>query len=126
MRFISTKVHGALDYISGLVIIASPWAFNFADGTAAQWVPVIVGVVLLLTSILTNYEAGIIKSISMPMHLTMDIIAGIVLIASPWIFGFANRVMWPHIIFGIFEIGAGLMTKKTPDTTFANSGINRA
>jgi hypothetical protein len=126
MRFISTKVHGVMDYISGLIIIASPWAFNFADGTAAQWVPVIVGIVLLLSSVLTNYEAGIVKSVSMPMHLTLDMIAGIFLIVSPWIFGFADRVMWPHIIFGIFEIGAGLMTKKTPDTLFATAGMNRA
>lgn len=114
MRFISTKVHGTLDYISGLLIIISPWLFGFNDGSAAQWVVVIIGVVLMLTSILTNYETGVMKVMPMPAHLTMDVIAGIVLIVSPWLFGFADRVIWPYIIFGLFEIVAGLTTKKTP------------
>jgi hypothetical protein len=116
MRFISTKVHGILDYLSGLIIIASPWIFGFADGTAAQWVPVVVGVVLLLSSLVTNYESSVLKLIPMPMHLSLDVLAGIFLIASPWLFGFADRVSTPHIVFGIFEIGAGLMTKTTPET----------
>ena len=114
MRFISTKVHGTMDYISGLLIIVSPWLFGFNDGSAAQWTIIIIGLVLMLTSILTNYETGIIKVMPMPAHLSMDIIAGIVLIVSPWLFGFNDRVIWPYIIFGLFEIGAGLTTKKTP------------
>ncbi|WP_299285907.1 SPW repeat protein [uncultured Mucilaginibacter sp.] len=116
MRFISTKVHGMLDYIMGLIIIASPWLFGFADGTAAQWVPVVVGLVLLLSSLMTNYEYSIAKMISMPTHLGLDVLAGIFLIASPWLFGFAGRISTPHIVFGILEIGAGLMTKTTPGT----------
>lgn len=114
MRFISTKVHGTMDYISGLLIIISPWLFGFNDGSVAQWVVVIIGVVLMLTSILTNYETGVMKVMSMPAHLTMDVIAGIVLVVSPWLFGFADRVIWPYVIFGLFEIAAGLTTKKTP------------
>ena len=114
MRFISTKVHGTMDYISGLLIIVSPWLFGFNDGSAAQWTIVIIGIVLMLTSLLTNYETGIFKVMPMPAHLSMDVIAGIVLIVAPWLFGFNDRVIWPYIVFGLFEIGAGLTTKKTP------------
>ena len=116
MRFISTKVHGTLDYIGGLLIIASPWLFGFADGTAAQWVPVIVGIMLLLSSIMTNYEAGMVKVISMSSHLGLDILAGLFLLASPWLFGFADRITWPHVLFGLFEIAAGLTTKRNSYT----------
>lgn len=117
MRFISTKAHGIMDYLSGILFIVSPWLFGFADGTAAQWVPIVIGIVLLLTSAITDYETGLANIISMPAHLGMDVLAGIVLIASPWLFGFADKIMWPHILFGLFEIGAGLMTKKQPYTT---------
>ena len=41
---------------------------------------------------------------------------GVLLAASPWLFGFADRVYWPHLILGLAEIGAGLMTRTTPDT----------
>ena len=39
MRFISTKTHGALDYLTAIVLILAPWIFNFDNGGAAQWVP---------------------------------------------------------------------------------------
>lgn len=116
MRFIPTKVHGALDYIVGLLLIAAPWIFNFNDGSAAQWVPVIIGVMVILMSLMTNYEAGAMRAISMSTHLTMDVIAGIFLAASPWLFGFADQVYWPHLIVGLFSIFAGLMTETTPRT----------
>jgi len=116
MRFISTKVHGTLDYISGLLIIVSPWLFGFADGTAAQWVPVIVGIILLLSSVITSYEAGIIKIMSMYTHLGLDVIAGILLLVSPWLFGFADRITWPHVLLGLFEVAAGLTTKRNSYT----------
>jgi len=47
-------------------------------------------------------------------HLTIDIIAGIFLAISPWLFGFSEIVYWPHLLVGIAEIGAGLMTKTVP------------
>ena len=116
MRFIPTKVHGVLDYIVGLLLIAAPWVFNFDNGSATQWVPVIIGVVVILMSLMTNYEAGAMKVISMSTHLTMDVIAGIFLAASPWIFGFADQVYGPHLIVGLFSIFSGLMTETTPHT----------
>jgi hypothetical protein len=114
MRFISTKLHGMLDYIVGILLIAAPWIFNFNDGSSAQWVPVILGIVIILMSGMTNYEAGLLKVIPMSMHLTMDVIAGIFLAASPWLFGFADRVYLPHLLVGLFSIGAGLFTELTP------------
>lgn len=114
MRFISTKFHSFLDYLVGVLLVASPWIFNFDNGGAAQWVPVIIGIMTIVMSIFTNYEGGIVKKIPMPAHLTMDIVAGIFLAASPWIFGFAELVYLPHLIVGIMEVGAGLCTHKVP------------
>lgn len=114
MRFIPTKVHGVLDYLMGLVLIASPWIFNFHRGGAETYVPVILGAGVILYSILTNYEMGAVKKISMPTHLAMDLIGGVFLAVSPWLFGFAEFVYLPHLIFGILEIGASLMTVKVP------------
>jgi len=103
-----------LDYLGGALITASPWLFNFANGGAAQWVPVLVGVTALLMSILTNYEAGLVKRIPMPVHLTIDIVSGVLLAVSPWLFDFADFVYLPHLLLGLFEIGAGLFTERTP------------
>lgn len=114
MRFISTKVHGVLDYIVGLLLIAAPWIFNFDNGSAAQWIPVGVGAVVLIMSLMTNYEAGAMKLVPVRVHLTLDVIAGIFLAASPWLFRFSNEVSAPHVIVGLLLIFSGLFTETRP------------
>lgn len=114
MRFINTRVHGMLDYLMGVLLIISPWLFGFANGGAAQWVPIVLGLGAFLYSIMTDYELGLLKVIPMSAHLIIDLVAGIFLAASPWIFGFADEVYLPHLILGILEIGASLMTEKHP------------
>ena len=71
---------------------------------------------VILMSLITNYEAGAFRIISMKTHLTMDVIVGIFLAASPWLFGFADEVYLPHLIVGLFSIAAGLFTEATPHT----------
>jgi hypothetical protein len=103
-----------MDYLMGILLIASPWLFDFASGGAETWVPVILGAGAIVYSLMTDYEMGATHSISMPTHLTIDLVSGLLLAASPWIFGFADDVYMPHLVLGIIEIGASLMTKKTP------------
>ena len=105
-----------LDYLVGALLIAAPWLFDFAEGGAETWVPVALGVSALMYSLMTDYELGLTRTISMRTHLTLDLLSGLLLAASPWIFGFAERVYLPHLLLGIFEIGASLMTSPTPSS----------
>lgn len=114
MRFIDTKIHAVIDYLMGFLLIVAPWIFGFADGGAEQWVPVILGLGTIFYSLITDYEYGLLKVLSVKAHLMVDLIAGIFLAASPWIFGFADDVYLPHLILGIAEIGASCFTKKHP------------
>jgi hypothetical protein len=114
MRFIPTKIHGYLDYLMGALLIAAPWLFDFADGGAETWVPVILGAGAIIYSLMTDYELGATNAISMRTHLTLDLMSGILLAASPWIFGFSDYIWEPHLILGLLEIGAALMTKREP------------
>ncbi len=114
MRVIPTRVHGIVDYLMGVVLIVAPWILGFADGGAEQWVPIILGAGTIVYSLMTDYELGVVKLIPMPTHLAIDLVAGILLAASPWLFGFADNVYWPHLILGILEIGASLMTQTRP------------
>jgi hypothetical protein len=114
MKIISTKVHGVLDYLMGAILIAAPWLLNFNRGGAETWIPVALGAGAIMYSLFTNYELSVSKSISMRTHLTLDFLSGILLAASPWIFGFNDYVYLPHLILGIVEIGAASMTEVTP------------
>ena len=112
MRFIPTRVHGLIDYIWGLLVGTSPWLFGFTDDAPATYVAWLFGVGAILYSLATNYEVGLLAVIPMPAHLILDIAGGAILAASPWIFGFADRVFWPHLLFGLFSIVAGLTTER--------------
>jgi hypothetical protein len=110
MKVINTRVHGILDYLVSLILIASPWVLGFSRGGAETWVPVALGVAAILYSLITSYELGVARMLSMRTHLGLDIASGIVLALSPWIFHFSDLVYMPHLIFGILEIGVALMT----------------
>jgi hypothetical protein len=123
MKFLSTRVHGVIDYVVSLLVMASPWLLGFADGGAATWVPVIVGAMGLAYSACTNYELGVVRSLSMRTHLALDMMSGALLALSPWLFGFSEYVYLPHLIMGIFEIGAALVTDPVP--AVANNRTDR-
>jgi SPW repeat len=114
MRIIPTQFHGILDYAMGALLIVAPYLLGFADGSAAQYVPQAVGLATLLMSLITDYELSVAKLIPMPVHLGVDAASGLLLAASPWLFGFADRVFWPHLVLGLAEVGAALLTQTHP------------
>lgn len=116
MRFIPTRFHAPLDYIVGVALIAAPWIFQFSEHTAATVVPIVLGIGLIVYSLFTNYELGLWKVAPMAVHNLIDIAAGVVLAASPWIFGFADdsaNVWVPHLVVGLAAIFLGLTTKQS-------------
>jgi hypothetical protein len=105
-----------MDYLIGVLLIAAPWLFNFDRGGAETWVPVILGVGVILYSLFTDYELGAMRRIPMPTHLMLDLGGGVLLALSPWLFGFSDYVWQPHLIVGLLEIGTSLMTRRISDT----------
>lgn len=114
MRFFSTRVHGVLDYLMGALLVALPWLGGFATGGAEQWVPVGVGAGVLLYSLFTDYEPGVVRRLSMPVHLWLDALGGLFLAASPWIFAFDEQVWVPHVALGLAEVLAATLTNTIP------------
>jgi SPW repeat len=115
MRFIPTKFHAPLDYIVGVALIAAPWIFQFSEHTAATVVPIVLGIGLIAYSLFTDYELGVWKVAPMAVHNLIDVAAGALLAASPWIFGFADEsanVWVPHLVVGLAAVFLGLTTKQ--------------
>jgi hypothetical protein len=111
---LSTRVHGFLDYSVGALLIAAPWILGFARGGAETWVMVGAGVAALIYSPLTDYELGVVRRIQMPVHLWLDGLSGVLLAVSPWLFAFDDVVRIPHVVAGVFEIVAALITNTIP------------
>lgn len=114
MRFITTRVHGYLDYAMGALLIAMPWLLGFDMNGPETWIMVALGIGAILYSLFTNYELGAFRMIPMTGHLWLDFFSGLLLAASPWLFGFADYVWAPHLILGVMEMGAAGFTVPTP------------
>ena len=114
MRFIPTKLHGIIDYLWGLSLLASPWVLGYADVPAAKWLAIAFGLGAILYSLITAYELGLVRILPMPLHLIVDGAGGAFLAASPFLFGFADRAAWPHVGFGLFSVAASLITRTEP------------
>lgn len=116
MRFIPTRTRGVLDYGVVALLIVVPHILGFADGTSGQWVPLPLGLVAIDGATPTDHELGAARVIKMPVRPGTDIASGALLALSPWLFGFADRVFWPHLIVGTMEIGAGQTTRAMPES----------
>lgn len=114
MKIISTKAHGYIDYIMGILLLVSPSLFNLDMENIQSIILYVAGATIIFYSLLTSYEVGIIKIIPMKVHLILDILSGLMLAASPWIFGFSEIVYAPYLVLGLLEICAALMTSSKP------------
>ena len=124
MRFIPTKFHAPLDYIVGAVLIAGPWIFQYSDSGAATAISIVLGSGLIAYSLFTNYELGLWKVAPMAVHNLIDIVAGALLAASPWLFGFADEGanFWvPFVVIGGAAIFLGLTTKQAGGYTYGKT-----
>jgi hypothetical protein len=111
MEKLSTRTHGYMDYAVGLLIAASPKIFGFDKKGAQSYLPLILGTGAIIYSLFTKYEMGKFRTLPMKIHLLLDEISGTLLAASPWLFNFQKKVKWPHLVFGLLELGTALITK---------------
>jgi hypothetical protein len=108
-----TRIHGVLDYTVGALLIVLPFLLRFGMGPQTL-VPVALGAAAIAYSLCTDYELGVVRRLQMPAHLWLDGIGGVLLAASPWLFGFDTEVWIPHVVLGALEIGAAVITDTIP------------
>jgi hypothetical protein len=116
MALISTKLHGAGDYATGLGLLAAPKLLRMEDGLASAVLRG-TGVAILGLSALTDYELGLRRRVPMRAHLRADAATGVLLTAGA--LGLRRRergvASWlPHGLVGAGEIGAALLTARQP------------
>ena len=121
MRVIPAYVHGICDYIGALALMSVPYVFGFNElGGPAVWIARILGLVILLQAMATDFEVGVMRILPMKMHLMNDYIASVFLAASPFLFGFYHEpyhVWLPHVVIGVAILIGSLATETEPRTT---------
>ena len=87
---ISRFLHGAIEYLAGILLVAAPFLLSF-ESDAAIAAAVILGVLVLIVASSTDGPTSLINSIPIPTHVVLDFVLAGALLASPFVFGFSNE-----------------------------------
>lgn len=86
---ISHFLHGAIEYVVAILLIASPFLFSF-ESDAATALGVVAGVIVLILAASSDSPTSLIDSVPVATHVVLDYVLAGVLIASPFLFGFSD------------------------------------
>ncbi len=101
MPSISTRLHSILDYFFSLFLMLAPAIFGFGEADIETIIPIVAGMTICFYSFFTRYEGGLYPVFPMGVHYLFDIVIGILVAISPWIFGFRDFVYKPHLFLGL-------------------------
>lgn len=81
-------LHGLLEYGIGVLLIASSSLFSFDDLPRA--VGILVGAAVLVLTAVSDLPTALMRRLPLDSHIVIDYVLGVLLIASPFIFGFSD------------------------------------
>jgi hypothetical protein len=113
MRFLSTRTHGLIDFVTAAALIVLPWILGFSSGTPLYF-STAAGVLILGVSLLTDYERGLVPVIPMAGHLGADLGLGMFLVVTPLALSFHPNAWIPLLIIGLSEMVVPLVTRLQP------------
>lgn len=87
LRFLSSRNHGIVDYLAAANLIIAPFVLNLGTSNpAALWLSVISGFIVIIVSLITQYQYGAIKLIPFGGHLTLDLLVATFFMFVPRLF----------------------------------------
>jgi len=111
---INTKLHGVLDYCLALLLVMSPWLFDYAGNNIHTWISLGTGITIILNSLFTDYEFGVIRILRMESHLTIDMLCATILLTASWILDSSQQVMMFFLAISIGQAVIALITRNRP------------
>ncbi|MEZ2223514.1 hypothetical protein [Rhizobium sp. RCC_161_2] len=119
MRFVPTMLHGIADYVVGFIVIGLPFILELSR--TPRMVLIALGIIVILYSLLTDYELGAVRFLRIRFHLLLDAIFGVAMLLSPWLFDFPMDPRWPVYAIGILALILAVTTQIRADGTAATN-----
>jgi hypothetical protein len=86
---VSPLAHGIAEYCVGALTIAAPFFFSF-DSDTAKVFSILVGAAIIVHAFSTDSPAGVARNIPIASHVVLDYVGSLLMIVSPFIFGFTD------------------------------------
>lgn len=111
MKFISTRVHAVMDYLTAGGMLMLPSLLQGESDRAASLLTA-AGMGLLFVSLITRYELGALKLLPTRGHLALDFLLGLGLAGATLMLpGESGQMQAILTCLGLFEMGAALFTQ---------------
>jgi uncharacterized membrane protein HdeD (DUF308 family) len=112
---IPLNLHAMIEPLVGVIFILAPFVLDF-DDSSARTLSIVIGIVILLSGLMTKWRLSLVKLIPLRVHFMTDVLIGIVSIAAPFVLGFSDETA-PLVFFlvmGVAELGAAFGTAWAP------------
>jgi hypothetical protein len=109
-------LHGLAEYAVGVLLIVAP--FSFFDSNTATVISVLAGAAVIVIAWTTDYPTGLFRMLPLDSHIVLDYVLGLLLIASPFLFGFSDDsgALAFFLLVGIGYLALTVMTRfRKPD-----------
>ena len=98
-RILTPTWHGLLDYAAAAGLIVLPFVLDLAaTSPLAHWLSVLAGIGLVGYSLATDYAYGLVGVVPFRIHLVFDLLAALVFIAAPFVFGWSGIVLGYYLV----------------------------
>lgn len=113
---VSTRLHGIFDYCFGIILML-PWVVHFHETDSGTWILAMTGLLMVILSLFTNYEGGLVRLIPMKLHLFVDLLLGLFLVALPFVYPMYHYAFYWPVFMGILELLLIVLTRVKPFVT---------
>jgi hypothetical protein len=119
-------IHGVLEYVAGVALIALPLLLGYDAGSATA-ASIVLGVLLLVLAATTSWNTSLVNSVPLPVHILLDYALAAVLIASPFLFSFSDEST-PTAVFiaaGVIHLLVSIGTRYRRDDSPERGRLRR-
>ena len=109
MRFIPTTAHGLADYIVGFIVVGLPFYFGWTGASRIAFVT--LGLLVICYSLLTDYELGLLRILRIRLHLLLDVLFGLGMLAAPTLLRLPNGSRTPVYVIGVLSLVLSITAK---------------
>ncbi|UWQ58444.1 hypothetical protein K3722_18480 [Leisingera caerulea] len=120
LRFVTRTIHAYLDYPVAIALMGLPFLLGLGESNPlALWLSVVTGAAAFVLTVLTDHHLGLVRVLPYKLHLTVDLIVGLLFLTAPFLFGFAGLDAAFYLLNGAAVVA--VISLSAPEGTAAAS-----
>jgi SPW repeat len=95
---VATRTAGGLNILAGIWLIISPFILSYGNLPAATWNDIVLGIIVAAVAWVRISDTPVFPGLAW-----INVVAGVWLFISPWVFNFASNPtpLWNNLILGV-------------------------